>query len=355
MPGYIDDILRMEHHIRLTGWAICADGAPVSTLSVQADGRDISGIECQRFPRPDVRQVFPHASQPCGFSILIPLTPLVATCGQLCVRGWDEAEGRAFFLQTEAAPAQVSRERHHISRIQVRRRLRRRGYYGFSTLKEDRAHLCRQARRPGKRYTIKPDYNGDLPATYRRLHETYLGHPDIHGTLYLPGFRERRHGLNILEYVEGEILPWSEDPASPAYGGRLIPPDTCETVIHLSEALNLLEVHTDFYWKNFVFRPDGSVAIIDWEAMEPCTDSNERLAYLYCLMFNHPEWQNTLLGMARSRGIIQEENFRIQLRQKSQRFLDQWADHPTLAETQAGIHRQASDHREFQRLWKKGC
>ena len=70
----------------------------------------------------------------------------------------------------------------------------------------------------------------------------------------------------------------------------------------------------DFQLRNFVERPDGRIALIDWDAARLSTFEAEHcVAYQWLLMWNNPAWQRAYLDGARRRLGLRAERFRAVL------------------------------------------
>jgi hypothetical protein len=200
------------------------------------------------------------------------------------------------------------------------RRLRSR-FLTAEELKPRKVLLCRE-KHTGDDCVIKVAQDARQIGRYLDLYRHYRDHYDRLKILYMPEYIERWRDFDIWEFVPGYCYNWTEYPGRPGLGGSTVPVETVPQIIALSEDLDILDVATDFYWRNFVFRDNGRIAYVDGECLES-GDSTYRMAYIYCLMFANQTWRDALLKRAVSRGLIQRETFVKRVRDMVPAYLKQ--------------------------------
>jgi hypothetical protein len=113
--------------------------------------------------------------------------------------------------------------------------------------------------------------------------------------------RESTDELLTLAQAEGYMTLHQEEQARRMLGPFFAGVDNGE--LQLS--------NRDFYFRNFVERVDGRVALLDWDYARLSTFETEHcIAHLWLLMWNNFSWQRMFLNAARERFSLDPDRWR---------------------------------------------
>lgn len=206
----------------------------------------------------------------------------------------------------------------------------------------------------GKFYVLKKKSEDHRIGLILRMQARYKELAPNFKSLVIPNIVGHTGDFDVIEYIEGTSLQWTESFGDPGFGGDGISPDYIKYVLDISEELEILGYwNGDFYWRNFIFLENGRVALVDWDRILISKNSqSSRGSYLFCLCFANENLRNHLASELKRRGHITKRTFQKKAISGTSNFMAKWKRHPMNVKRLEELHDKLLDDDWYERFWK---
>lgn len=352
--GFVDNIKVFGDFLVITGWATSGSGEIPMGFLVSGNSKNAFFYEFEKISRPDVQRVLGLSSMAFGFRLKIKVDTEIF-CRELRVSAKYESDFMLHELAfapnvlNDAFQMIVEEEKINpgLSPVQAKV-IAEHGYEIIKTIKKGKIYIVKKG---NSNFILKKHATHQEIDNYASIYQKWASDSNGFHCLYLPKPIECLEEFNIVEYVDGVQLQWSESPLELGYGGSLISTETVSPIIKLAFDLGQLGVNSDFYWRNFIFF-DDKIAAIDWELGNFKRASViALLAYIYVLMFKNKAWQAELIKEINERKLASVDEFRSELIVQYRQFEQQWKEYPAIVNDLRKDFAIASSQIGFNKLW----